>query len=165
MSFLTVVERELRVAARRKGVRRSRLFCALIGVAVVAWFLLIPNLNGPQQFGQFLFYTLSVVTFFIAGFSGFIATSDCLSEEKREGTLGLLFLTELKGTDIIVGKLVASSLGVIYGLLGILPVLAISILAGGVSGTDFTRVALTALNLLFLSLSIGNTSSVSGSFL
>lgn len=160
MNFLTVVERELRVAARRPGVRRSRLLCAMVGVAVVSWFLLVPQFNNPQQFGQFLFYTLSVGAFVIAGFSGFAATADCLSEEKREGTLGLLFLTELKGRDVIIGKLVASSLSVIYGLLGILPVIAISILAGGVSGSDFARVVITALNLLFLSLCIGMMSSV-----
>lgn len=160
MRFLTVVERELRVAARRPAVRRSRIFCAVVGIALVSWFLLFPHFNSPRQFGQFLFNTLSVVAFIIAGLSGFATTSDCLSEEKREGTLGLLFLTELKGSDVIIGKLVASSLGVFYGLLAILPVIAISILAGGVSGGDFGRVVLTALNLLFLSLSIGMATSV-----
>ena len=37
--------------------------------------------------------------------SGVRSTADCLSVEKREGTLGLLFLTDLKGYDVVLGKL------------------------------------------------------------
>ena len=40
-------------------------------------------------------------------------TADCLSEEKREGTLGLLFLTDLRGYDIVVSSSSAWAHGVI----------------------------------------------------
>lgn len=160
MNFLTVVERELRVAARRKQVRRSRMFVGVVGVIIVAWFLLIPSFNSSRDFGQALFLTLSITVLIAAGVFGFSSTADCLSEEKREGTLGLLFLTDLKGVDVIVGKLVANSLSIIYGILAVFPVLAISLLAGGVSGTDVSRIAVVTLNLLFLSLSLGMMTSV-----
>ena len=62
-------------------------------------------------------------------FSGRISTADCLSEEKREGTLGLLFLTDLKGYDVVLGKLAATSVSAFYGLLAALPVLAVPVLA------------------------------------
>ena len=41
--------------------------------------------------------------------AGVFLTADCLSEEKREGTLGLLFLTDLRGHDVALGKLLATS--------------------------------------------------------
>jgi hypothetical protein len=82
-------------------------------------------------------------------------TADCLSEEKREGTLGLLFLTDLKGYDVILGKLSATSLNSIYGLLAMLPILALSLVLGGVTPGEFWRMALALANLLFFSLCAG----------
>ena len=35
--------------------------------------------------------------------------ADCRGEEKREGTLGLLFLTDLQGYDVVLGKYLATS--------------------------------------------------------
>jgi len=55
------------------------------------------------------------------------------------GTLGLLFLTDLKGHDIVFGKLAASSVNALYSLLAIVPVLGLTLLFGGVSGTQFWR--------------------------
>ena len=57
-----------------------------------------------------------------------------MSEEKREGTLGLLFLTDLKGYDVVAGKLVANSLNGFYALMAILPVVALALLMGGLTG-------------------------------
>jgi len=78
-----------------------------------------------------------------------------LSEEKREGTLGLLFLTDLRGYDVVLGKLAATSVNAFYGLLAIFPVLAIPLLLGGVSAGEFWRMTLVLTNALFLSLSAG----------
>src|SRR5207247_5618088 len=71
-------------------------------------------------------------------------TADCLSEEKREGTLGLLFLTDVRGYDVVFGKLVATSLNALYGVLAIVPVLAVPLLMGGVAAGEFGRIALVA---------------------
>src|SRR5258706_227328 len=81
--------------------------------------------------------------------------ADCLSEEKRAGTLGLLFLTDLKGYDVVLGKLMATSLNRFYVLLAIFPPLAIPILVGGVTGGEFWRLVLVLINTLFLSLCAG----------
>jgi hypothetical protein len=55
----------------------------------------------------------------------------------------------------VVGKLVASSLNAFYGLVATLPVLAIPLLMGGVTGGEFWRVTLVLLNTLFFSLAAG----------
>src|SRR5581483_9708968 len=82
-------------------------------------------------------------------------TADCLSEEKREGTLGLLFLTDLKGYDIVLGKLAATSVNGLYGLFALVPVLAVPLLMGGVANAEFWRTVLVLLDTFLLSLAVG----------
>jgi hypothetical protein len=78
-----------------------------------------------------------------------------LSREKREGTIGLLFLTDLRGYDVVFGKLAGTSLNSVYSLLAIFPPLAVSLTLGGVTGGEFWRLTLLLVNTLFLSLSVG----------
>ena len=87
--------------------------------------------------------------------SGVWFTADCLSAEKREGTLGLLFLTDLKGYDVVLGKLVASSLNGFYAVLAVVPILALPLLLGGVTPGEFGRMAIVVVNTLFFSLTLG----------
>ena len=155
MAVLPIVARELRVAARRKSTYRFRMSVAVGALAVGGWIMLIPDLRTPQTLGIAMFTALSVVAFIESFLAGVITTSDSISEEKREGTLGLLFLTDLKGYDIVFGKLVATSLNAFYGMLAVFPIMAIPLLAGGVSGAEFGRVILAAINILFFSLAIG----------
>jgi hypothetical protein len=132
---------------------------AIVGLGFACWFGL-NNIREPSpMIGQILFTALASLLYFFAGTAGFWATADCLSEEKREGTLGLLFLTDLKGYDVVLGKLTATSLTAFYGLLAVFPILAIPLLMGGVTAGEFWRVALASVNLLFLSLSIGLVTS------
>lgn len=155
MTFLPIVERELRVAARRRSTYFGRLAGAVVAMAVGGWMMLAMHNESPGLMGQALFISLSVMLFIYSLAAGVRITSDCLSEEKREGTLGLLFLTDLKGYDIVSGKLVANSVNTFYGLLAAFPVLAISLLMGGVTSGEFWRVTLVATNLLFFSLAVG----------
>ena len=155
MTFLPIVERELRAAARRRGTYWLRLVAALVGLVIGAWILLLPWWRQPSVVGPALFYALSITGFVYGLLAGLFATADSLSEEKREGTLGLLFLTDLKGYDIVLGKIVATSVNVVYGLLALFPIMAIPLLAGGVTGAEFWRVTLVAVNNLFFSLAVG----------
>src|SRR5438128_640880 len=155
MTFLPIVARELRVAARRRGTYWMRLGAALAALAIGGWVMLIPDLRSPQRLGMALFVPLSIISYGYSLLIGIFRTADCLSEEKREGTLGLLFLTDLKGYDIVLGKLAATSLNAFYGMLAIFPVMAIPLLAGGVTGTEFWRVALVSANNLLFSLAVG----------
>jgi hypothetical protein len=47
--------------------------------------------------GNPLFNLLTGYTFALCASAGIFLTADSLSEEKRDGTLGLLFLTDLEG--------------------------------------------------------------------
>jgi len=156
MTFLPVVERELRVGARLSSTHWGRLAAALAALAIGGWIMLIPAIrNTPGLLGAWLFGTTAVVANLYGLLMGVLRTADCLSEEKREGTLGLLFLTDLKGYDIVLGKLVATSLNTFYGMLGIFPILAISLLVGGVTGGEFWRMVLVSINNLLFSMAVG----------
>ncbi len=155
MTFLPIVERELRVAARRRGTYWSRFAAAIIGSGLAAWVLAMMSDEPAADAGGALFATLAVLVFVYAAAVGIGVTFDCLSEEKREGTLGLLFLTDLKGYDVVLGKLAATSLNAFYGMLAVVPVLAIPFLLGAVTNAEFWRVVLVAVNLLFFLMSAG----------
>src|SRR5882762_4511324 len=143
MTFLPIVERELRVKARQKITHRFRLGGALIAMLLVMFMLFMgAAFSSPQTMGQPTFHTLAWLAFSYCLFEGARNTADCLSEEKRAGTLGLLFLTDLKGYDVVLGKFMATSLNSFYGLLAIFPPLALPILLGGVTGSEFWRLAL-----------------------
>jgi ABC-type transport system involved in multi-copper enzyme maturation permease subunit len=162
MFSLPMVRRELGVAARRNGTYSLRAAAAL-GAMVIGGFIYAGTAGASQSiFGQTLFGALSGLAMFFCLAAGVRLTADCLSEEKREGTLGLLFLTDLKGHDIVFGKLAATSLSGLYGLLAIFPVLALPLLAGGTTNAEFWRMALVLVNAFLFSLAIGMfTSSLS----
>src|SRR5215831_246814 len=102
MHFLPIVERELRVASRRSMTYFSRLLAALVALAFAGYLLWIfsriPTFGGT---GRQIFTILVQLTFVYCLFAGTRGTADSLSREKREETIGLLFLTRLHGYDIV----------------------------------------------------------------
>lgn len=151
-----IVEREMRTATRRRRTHWSRVIVAVIACGTATWLLLQTGLRlPPQRVGVTLFNALSQLAFYACLLPGVLLTADCISQEKREGTLGLLFLTDLKGSDIVFGKLVATSAHAFYGLLAILPVMAIPLMAGGVTPGEVARMVVVLINTLFFSLAAG----------
>src|SRR5947208_13468683 len=158
MTFLPVAERELRVAARKRSTFRVRVIAALVAWIIGSGVLVLSRVGpgfGPSSFGKGLFTVLTWLSLAVALSAGLFFTSDCLSEEKREGTLGFLFLTDLRGYDVVFGKLLATSLRAICALLAIFPILAVTLLMGGVTGAQFWRTVLALTNALFISLAAG----------
>lgn len=155
MRFLPIVERELREASRRRGTYWLRTFVAAVIIAASVCLFLF-NLNErPREVAQIIFHTLGGGALLYCLIAGMHGTADSISEEKREGTLGLLFLTDLKGYDVVLGKLVASSLNGFYGLLAILPVICVPLLMGGLTGMQLAHAAVALVNTMFFSLCLG----------
>ena len=151
MTILPIVERELRVASRKKTMSRVRLVATVVCVVAAILSMAMAGNRG----GGALFFFLTAYAFVFALVAGVLVTADCLSEEKRTGTLGFLFLTDLNGYDVVFGKFVARALQPFYAMLAIVPVMGVSLAMGGVTGGEFWRVAVALLNTLFLSLSAG----------
>jgi hypothetical protein len=158
MAFLPIVERELRVAARKRSTFWVRIIAALVALVIGSGFLatvMVGSGVGGASLGRGLFGTLTWLSLCVALSAGLFFTSDCLSEEKRAGTIGFLFLTDLRGYDVVLGKLLATSLRGSFALLAVFPILAITLLMGGVTGPQFWKTSLALVNALFVSLTAG----------
>lgn len=156
MVLWPVIERELRVTARRGKTYWLRVVAALAAALVCGWVVLWAGVQQPNvQLGRTLFTYLSVLAFAFCLLVGPFLTADCLSEEKRDGTLGLLFLTDLSSWHVVAGKWIATSLAGLYGLLAILPALGLPLLFGGVTPGEYGRTALGVTNAIFFSLAAG----------
>jgi hypothetical protein len=160
VSVFPIVARELRVAARRRqpyGVRVAAAAVAVVAGAAQLW--LQSDLRPASGQGADLFATLGLMALGFALVSGPLWTTGTLCEERREGTLGLLFLTDLGPWDVVLGKLAAASVTALFSLAAVLPVLALSLLLGGVSLEQFGRAVLVLGNTLWLSLTLGMAAS------
>jgi ABC-type transport system involved in cytochrome c biogenesis permease component len=151
--FLPVVSRELREASRQKATYWNRVVAASVALIIFFLFWLGLRREPAHVLGQSIFYSLSALAGIICALAG-SSVADSISKEKREGTLGLLFLTNLRGYDVVTGKIAAGSLGTIYRVMAILPFAAIGFLLGGVEMDMFLRVVLLCGNTIFLSLTL-----------
>jgi len=163
MHFLPIVECELRKAARQKITFRLRLGVILAFSLVTAINLFFIQFVGSSHNGRVLFYLLTYPIGLFCLAAGAFTTADSITGEVRDGTLGLLFLTDLKGYDVVLGKFIARSLSACYGVLGLVPLMAIPIFIGGVTGGELWRVSLAMFNALFFSLALGIVVSTFGS--
>ena len=150
MYVLPLVSRELNVALRRPWAVLLRKWVGGGTMAATVWALMAwDNSGGRMGVTLFHFFTLFAASACI--FIGIFLTSDCLSREKREGTLGFLFLTDLYPADVVLGKLSAAGIVPASLLLAMFPGFAVCQLAGGVSAGEFWRtMAALILTLLFV---------------
>jgi ABC-type transport system involved in multi-copper enzyme maturation permease subunit len=157
MTFLPIVERELRVAARKRSTYWLRTVAASTALLIGSACLLLYRVGGFASLGagSMVFNATMWLFVCIALGAGLFFTSDALSEEKREGTLGFLFLTDLRGYDVVAGKLLATCLRGFFPLLAFFPIVAVTLLMGGVTGAEFWKTSVALLNALFFSLAAG----------
>jgi len=153
MTFLPIAGRELSVAARRPGTYKLRTYGVLIAL-ILLW--VVSRSHVPRgQLGHAVLSALGVATLGFCMLAGLLLTADSIASEKQGGTIGLLFLTDLTGHDIVLGKLAAHSVNAFFGLLAVFPVLALPLLMGSVTGLEFSRLVLVFGTTLFFSLSLG----------
>jgi len=167
MTLPPLVERELRSGARRPAFYWLRGLLALV-LGVQAYDLLNRYAVAPRPrlgamagappaamiTGTTLLHDMSWLVFVAVLLMGLL-TADSISRERREGTLGLLLLTHLSPAQLVYGKLLSCGLTCFVVLLGCLPALMVTVLAGGVSGPTAAMTGLGLLNTLFVSLAAG----------
>jgi len=151
--FLPVVSRELREASRQKATYWNRVVAVSVALMIFFLFWLAMRREPAHELGKALFYSLSALAGMICLLAG-SGVADSISREKREGTLGLLFLTNLSGYDVVAGKISAGSLGAAYRVIAILPIMAIGFLFGGVEFEMYVRVVFACANSMLLSLAL-----------
>jgi ABC-type transport system involved in multi-copper enzyme maturation permease subunit len=153
MTVLPVIARELRASARQP----FTYFLRVLGVTALLLASLLFGLHFGFEpaLGHQLFAALHGTLFGAIWVLVPMLTADCISRERREGTLGLLFLTPLTGTDVVVAK------GLVHGLramtlwLAVLPVLTVPFLMGGVSRTEAAMSVMVNANAMCWALAAG----------
>ncbi len=158
MNVLPLIHRELLVNSRKRATYWLRVGVTASALVVAALYLISFERSGAIAMmspGRWLFQVLIWLSFATAGLFGVFFAADAISEERRDGTLGLLFLTPLKGLDVVLGKLASSCLRSGFALLAALPVLALPLLLGGVTFTAYFRVACALGGTLILSIALG----------
>jgi hypothetical protein len=152
MTVLPIVERELRVRARQPATFWVRFGTALIGLCICA--LQVQPWGDASELGGTIFSSL-VTTAFLGCAIAFLLTTDLIASERRENTLGLLFLTRVKAFDVLVGKTVSGGLSAVLALAGFLPVLMLPVLLGGVAPGEAFRKGLVLLVFLMAAIVAG----------
>ena len=154
MTLLPVLDRELRVAARRSSTHWFRLAAGGAGFAGLALLLAFSTVPDSAR-GRQLYIAVSVIAMAYALVAGVLLTADAINGERTQGTLGLLFLTDLSARDILLGKLSATSVNGVYALIGVLPVLAVPLMFGGVTLGQVAGHSVLLIETLILSLAVG----------
>ena len=157
MGFPSLIDRELRSAARNPRTYRLRLAAGLLGT-LVGLAVILPGahniaLVGTSSRGVF-WWMAALMQLYGMGMALFLA-GDALPSERQARTLELLRLTRLSPTELLIGKLVSTGLGALQGIMAFSLTLAVAILAGGVTLGEYVRVMALTMNAVFLALSIG----------
>jgi ABC-type transport system involved in multi-copper enzyme maturation permease subunit len=150
-----VIQRELRAEARRPLNRRLRLGSAALALAAVLLFVLTNQGIRLNQSGLPIFLTLHALACLVIWVMVPLMTADCISRERREGTLGLLFLTPLTASGIAIGKSLAEGLRAMTVWWAVLPAMAIPFVMGGITAFDLFSAFLIQLCSLVLALAVG----------
>ena len=160
MNATSVIHRELRAESRRPANYWLRV---LTGAAVIAVFtsVILTSGLGPSLGAQLfmaLDWALSLTFWVVVP----LMTADCISREKREGTLGLLFLTPLTFFDVILGKGVIHALRAFTLFLAGLPVLVLPFVVGGISWQMAAEAMMNEATAVLLGLAAGLYASTKG---
>jgi len=162
MVWPPLIERELRVALRKRRPARGRLITAsaLVGVCLIPLFLLfIGVLNDGPAAGRALHLILfGVGLYWVARTPARIAGA--FAEERRCRTLGLLFLSGLSATEVFASKVLTAGTIALTNLLAMFPMLALPFLVGGTSYDLFLATVVCLPNLMLFALAVGLLASV-----
>ena len=162
-----LVELELRAGARRPLFYWLRGLLALAlgfqGYELLDRFVMAPPpapgmpwVAAPAAImnGAIVLRQMSWLLFLFTLLMGLLS-ADSINRERREGTLGLLLLTDMTPGEIVWGKMLSCGLTSFLVLLGSVPALMFPVLAGGVTGSEAALIGLGLLNTLFVALAAG----------
>ncbi len=149
------MQRELREGARRPFNYWLRVGAASAGLIAVVYITAESRNETEKVMGQNLFAGLHVLLIGLICLVVPLMTADCIAREKREGTLGLLFLTPLTAGGIVAGKGLAQALRALTVWVSVAPVLAIPFVMGGIEWADASAFLALEFSVLVLCLAAG----------
>ncbi|MBC8002385.1 MAG: ABC transporter permease subunit, partial [Opitutaceae bacterium] len=150
MNIFPIITRELRVEARRGFNHRLRVLAGLLSMLGLI-VMILESGAPPARVGIQMFGVMHVTMLAFALVMVPVIASDSLARERREGTLGLLFLTHLTAWEIVLAKAFVHAIRAAGCWLAALPVFVVPFLLGGLTWLDFV----TAATLQFIAIGLG----------
>ena len=134
-----------------------RLLAAGAVLAAIAYWMIQPRFafTSPARVGHEIFLLLHWVVLAAIWIIVPMLTADSLSREKREGTLGLLFLTNLSARAIVFAKGAAAGLLALTLWLSVVPIMTVPVLMGGVPSQEVIFSCSVALGSICCALAAG----------
>jgi ABC-type transport system involved in multi-copper enzyme maturation permease subunit len=160
MNLRPVIERELICEARNPANYLLRVIAAAALLFTGGLYLLEDAAVNQQWQGFLLFQRMNLVILLTIFVLVPILAADAIAREKREGTLGLLFLTPLKAREIVIGKCLIHGLRSLTVLIATAPMLALPVMMGGVSASQLLSTIAYDLSALCVALAAGIHASV-----
>jgi ABC-type transport system involved in cytochrome c biogenesis permease component len=153
MLLITLIAREMRMASRQASTFYLRILSAAALLVVLAVMLVEGKGEagrGGQIFAQFHAALLGAIWILVP-----LLTADCISRERREQTLPILFLTALKPQQIVLAKGMAHGLRALTLWLAVLPVMTVPFIVGGVSWMEVVLSVLLTFGSICLAMAAG----------
>jgi ABC-type transport system involved in multi-copper enzyme maturation permease subunit len=142
-------------------VSRAAYALGLLVLISTAWLVLtgtqvVHDVGDLARFGAVVFQILAPLQLALAAFFAALLAASDVAHEKDRRTLILLLLTHLSNAELVLGKLLASLLGVLVALAAALPVFFFMALLGGVSYGQIVRAMAVTLATVFCCGSLGS---------
>lgn len=154
MKAKAIIVRELFVSGKTIKTYLLRLVPPVLVLGILGAFALGDDFTEMVKDGRFLFTVTLIVSLLYTILAGFFVSS-CISHEREEDTIGLLFLTPLKGMDVILGKFIAAGHLHFQSVLTLLPLEALAFLLGEVPLAAFLKMNLCIFCILLFTVSSG----------
>lgn len=159
-----VFSREVTTSVRnwRLYLQRAVYVAALFGLVLTAWLILlgsqnVRSLSDLARFGAAVFGLLAPLQMAMAVAFAALLTTAAVAQEKDRRTLDLLLMTRMTNAELVLGKLLASSLSVYLLIFAAVPLLMLLTLLGGVSYGQVFRVVGVTLAAAAVAGSLGST--------
>jgi ABC-type transport system involved in multi-copper enzyme maturation permease subunit len=159
MGSKLILRRELGAQARHASNYWLRV-CGGLLVSIVFAALALEQDEPAAAFGVRLLASLHTALLLGIWIFGPALTADAISGEKQAGTLGLLVLTPLRASSMIIGKNLVHLLRGLTFWLGCAPILMIPLLLGGIGWIDVLSALTLQLCSVVLVLASGLLASV-----
>ena len=143
----------MRSAIRAPGARKPRLAVAAVGTGAAVFFLLLSMGYGAPVWRSFHTW-LFAAALYMAVVNPAQHAAGLFAEERRNQTLGLIYLTGIGSLELFLTKFIGGMLVASGELLAVIPFIALPFLSGGVSLNLFLATAACLPTVLVFTLAV-----------
>lgn len=152
---LTILQREATLLPRRRWFYLKRMAFAGAGGAVILFALLVSTASGSTTAGLKIFASFSTTVLLATCIISALTSGLALMREKKDRTLGLLFLTDMSCAQQIQSRFTASIAFMLLTVCSLFPMFVLSASLGGISPAQIAAVFTVLIGMIFAGCSIG----------